>query len=88
VLRTGESNMGWYERLSGSNKLEGARKASVAEEIEIKRYRANHPRLKSDESLGWEGGLFTGYHLHKVEKDASVEYLKTHLPGYWAKIND
>jgi hypothetical protein len=65
--------MGWFERLSGSNKQEGARQASVVEEIEIKRYRVNHPRLKSDESLGWEGNLFTGYHLHKEEKDASTE---------------
>jgi hypothetical protein len=79
--------MGWFERLSGSSKQEGARQASVAEEIEIKRYRADHPQLKSDESLGWEGSLFTGYHLRKVEKDASTEYLKTRLPGYWAKIN-
>jgi len=79
--------MGWFERLSGSDKPEGARQASVAEEVEIKRYRANHPPLKSDESLGWEGCLLAGYHLHKVDKDASTEYLKTHLPGHWAKIN-
>jgi hypothetical protein len=83
----GRNNMGWFEGLSGSNKQESARQASAVEEIEIKRYRDNHPPLKSDESLGWEGNLFTGYHLHKVEKDASTEYLKTQLPGYWAKIN-
>jgi hypothetical protein len=79
--------MGWFERLSGSNKQDGARQTSVAEEIELKRYRVNHPPLKSNESLRWEGNLFTGYHLRKVEKDASTEYLKTHLPGYWGKIN-
>lgn len=80
--------MGWFECLSGSDKQEGARHASAVEEVEIKRYRAHHPPLKSDESLGWDGHLFAGYHLHKVKKDASTEYLKTHLPGYWAKIND
>lgn len=80
--------MGWFERLSGSNKQEGARQASVVEEAEIKRYRANHPPLESDESLGWEGNLFTGYHLDKAAKDASTEYLKTGLPGCWAKINN
>ena len=79
--------MGWFERLSGSNTEEGARQASVAEEIEIKRWRAHHPELKSDESLGWEGCLFTGDHLHKVKKDESTEYLRTHLPGHRAKIN-
>lgn len=79
--------MGWFERLSGSNKQEGARQASVVEEIEIKRYRASHPPLKSDESLEWKGNLFTGYHLHKAEKDTSTEYLKTRLPGHGAKIN-
>lgn len=80
--------MGWFESLSGSNKQESARHASVAEEVEIKRYRAHHPPLKSDESLGWEGHLFAGYHLHKVKKDASTEYVKTHLPGHSAKINN
>jgi hypothetical protein len=80
--------MGWYEWLSGSDTMEGARNASVAEHVEIKRYRDHHPPLKSDESLGWEGHLLTGYHLHKVKKDASTEYLKTRLPGTWGKIND
>ena len=80
--------MGWFEWLSGSDKQEGARHASVAEEIEIKRYRAHHPQLKSDESLGWEGHLFTGYHLHKVKKDASTEYVKTHNPDRSGKINN
>jgi hypothetical protein len=80
--------MGWFERLSGSDEMEGARNASVAEEVEIKRWRAHHRPLESDESLAWEGNLFTGYHLHKVEKGTSTEYLKTHLPGTWAKIND
>jgi hypothetical protein len=80
--------MGWFERLSGSNTMEGARNASVAEEVEIKRYRAHHPPLRSDESLRWEGCLLTGYHLHTAKKDASTEYLRTDLPGYWAKIND
>jgi len=79
--------MGWFERLSGSDKPEGARPASVAEHGEIRRWRADHPPLKSDESLGWEGNLFTGYHLHKVEKDASTEYVRTDLPGRLAKIN-
>jgi hypothetical protein len=80
--------MGWFESLSGSDKQGGARHASVAEKAEIKRYRAHHSPLKSDESLGWEGHLLTGYHLHKVKKDASTEYLKTRLPGYSGKIND
>jgi hypothetical protein len=80
--------MGWFEWLSGSDEMEGARNASVAEEIEIKRWRAHHPPLKSDEALEWEGHLFTGYHLHKVEKDDSTEYVKTHLPGRLGKIND
>jgi hypothetical protein len=79
--------MGWYEWLSGSDQLEGARPASVAERREIKHWRADHPPLKSDESLGWEGHLFTGYHLHKVQKDESTEYVKTGLPGWSAKIN-
>jgi hypothetical protein len=80
--------MGWFECLSGSDEMKGARHASVAEEVEIKRYRAHHSPLKSDESLGWDGHLFTGYHLHKVEKDASTEYVTTDLPGRLAKIND
>lgn len=79
--------MGWFEWLSGGDKQEGARPASVVEEVEIKRYREHHPPLKSDESLGWDGHLLAGYHLHRVKKDASTEYLMTHLPGYWAKIN-
>jgi hypothetical protein len=79
--------MGWYERLSGSDQPEGARPASVAERGEIERWRAAHRPLKSDESLGWEGHLFTGYHLHKVKKDASTEYVRTGLPGDLAKIN-
>jgi hypothetical protein len=80
--------MGWFERLCGSDTQEDARQASVVEEIEIKRWRTHHPPLRADESLGWEGHLFSGYHLHTVKKDASTELLKTHLPGYWAKINN
>jgi hypothetical protein len=80
--------MGWFERLSGSNKPEGARNASVAEQMEIRRYRAHHPPLKSDESLRWDGHLFTGYHLHKVAKGASTEYVTMDLPGRLSKIND
>ncbi|MGH3720337.1 MAG: hypothetical protein ACRDRI_16125 [Pseudonocardiaceae bacterium] len=79
--------MGWFERLSGSDKPEGARNASVAEEVEIKRYRAHHPPLKSDEALRWEGHLLTGYHLHKVRKGASTEYVTADLPSRSAKIN-
>jgi hypothetical protein len=79
--------MGWFERLSGSDKIEGARNASVAEQAEIGRYRAHHPPLRSDESLGWEGHLLTGYHLHRVSKGASTEYVTTDLPGRLAKIN-
>lgn len=79
--------MGWYEWLSGSNTMEGARKASAIEEIEIKSYRDHNPPLKSDESLKWDGHLFTGYHLSKAEKNASTEYLRTTLPGTGAKIN-
>lgn len=79
--------MGWYERLTGSDKEEGARPASVAEHIEIKRWRAEHKPLKSDESLGWEGHLFTGYHLHKVDKNESTEYVTLNLPGKTGKIN-
>lgn len=79
--------MGWYESLSGSNKQESPRNASVAEKIEIKRWRAHNPPLKSDESIGWEGCLLIGCHLHKVPKDASTEYLKTGLPGSTGKIN-
>lgn len=73
--------MGGHERLSDSNKQGGVRRASVVEEIEIKRYRANYPPLASDESLEREGALFTGYHLHGVPKDASTEYFKAHSPG-------
>jgi hypothetical protein len=80
--------MGWYEWLSGSDEPEGARPASVAEHVEIGRWRAHHSPLRSDESLGWEGHLFTGYHLHEVKKDASTEYVTTDLPGRLAKIND
>jgi hypothetical protein len=79
--------MGWYESLSGSNKQESPRPASVAEKVEIKRYRAHNLPLKSDESIGWEGHLLTGCHLHKVAKDASTEYVITRLPGYSGKIN-
>ncbi|MGH3857521.1 MAG: hypothetical protein ACRDR6_29355 [Pseudonocardiaceae bacterium] len=79
--------MGWFERLSGSDTQEGARPASVAEHVEIRRWRADHKPLKSDESLGWKGHLFTGYHLHKVEKNESTEYIKTRLPGTTSKIN-
>lgn len=79
--------MGWYERLSGSDTMEGARHASVAEHKELERYRAHHLPLRSDESLKWDGHLITGYHLHKTEKNASTEYLHTDLPGTWAKIN-
>jgi hypothetical protein len=80
--------MGWFERLSGSAEMEGARNASVVEHVEIRRYRAHHPPLRSDESLGWEGHLFTGYHLRTVRKDASTEYVTTDLPGRLSKIND
>lgn len=79
--------MGWYEWLSGSNQPEGARPASVVEQGEISRWRADHSPLESDESLGWYGHLFTGYHLHKVKKDASTEYVTTDLSGRSAKIN-
>jgi hypothetical protein len=65
----------------------GARQASAVEEIEVKRYRANYSPLTSDESLEGEGNLFTGYHLHRVSKDASTEYFKTHSPCDWEKIN-
>jgi hypothetical protein len=74
--------MEWHEWLSDSNEQEGARRASVVEEIEIKRYRANYPPLTSDESFEGEGNLFTGYHLHGEPKDASAEYFKTHSLGY------
>jgi hypothetical protein len=80
--------MGWFERLSGSAEMEGARNASVVEQVEIRRYRDHHPPLRSDESLGWDGHLFTGYHLHTVKKDASTEYVTTDLPGRLSKIND
>ena len=79
--------MGWFEWLSGSNTMEGARKASGIEQAEIKCYRDNNPELKSDESLEWHGHLFTGYHLRKAKKNASTEYLRTTLPGTWAKLN-
>jgi len=79
--------MGLFEWLSGSGTIESPRNASVAEHVEIGRYRDHHPPLKSDESLGWEGHLLTGYHLHKVKKDASTEYVTTRLPGRTGKIN-
>jgi hypothetical protein len=79
--------MGWFERLSGSDEIEGTRNASVAENVEIGRYRDHHPPLKSDESIGWEGHLLTGYHLHKIKKDASTEYVTLDLPGRTGKIN-
>lgn len=79
--------MGWYEWLSGSDKPEGARPASAVEQCEIRHWRAVHTPLRSDESLGWDGHLFTGYHLHKTKKDTSTEYLKTNLPGRLAKVN-
>lgn len=66
--------MGWFESLSGSNKPEGARNASVAEKIEKRRYLAHHPPLKSDEAFRWEGNLLTGYHFRKV-KGKSGEYV-------------
>ncbi len=59
----------------------------MAENVEIGRYRDHHSPLKFDESLGWEGHLLTGYHLHKVRKGASTEYVTTDLPGRLAKIN-
>jgi hypothetical protein len=67
--------MGWFEWLSGSNKPEGARHASVAEQIEKSRYLAHNPSLKSDEAFQWEGNLFTGYHYRKV-KAKPTEYIK------------
>jgi hypothetical protein len=80
--------MGWFEKLSGSNQEEGARNASVAEEVEVKRYREHNPALKSDESLKWKGGLFTGYHLCKTDKNGSTEYIKSDkLPDKITKIN-
>lgn len=79
--------MGWYEWLSGSNTMEGARTASAVEQMEIKCYRGHNRPLKSDESLKWDGHLFAGYHLRKAEKNASTEYLNTDLPGRLAKIN-
>jgi hypothetical protein len=79
--------MGWYEWLSGSDTMEGARKASVIEQAEIQHWRDHHKPLTSDESLGWEGHLFSGYHIHKVKKDESTEYLKTDLAGTRAKLN-
>ena len=80
--------MGWYEWLSGSDTIEGARKASGIEQAEIRHWRDHHKPLTSDESLRWEGHLFTGYHMRKVEKDESTEYLKTEdLAGKKAKLN-
>lgn len=79
--------MGWYERLSGSDKPEGARLASVAERGAIRRWKDENKPLKSDESLEWRGRLLTGYHLHKTKKDESTEYVKPHLPGGPEKIN-
>ena len=67
--------MGWFEWLSGSNTKEGARNASIAEQIERNRYLANNPPLKDDESLAWEGNLFTGYHFRKA-KGKPAEYIK------------
>jgi hypothetical protein len=68
--------MGWFEYLSGSNKSEGARKASVAERIERCRYLAHHSPPKDGESLQWEGNLFTGYHFRKGKgkPDEYIEY--------------
>jgi hypothetical protein len=68
--------MGWYEWLSGSNTKDGARSASVAEQVERCRYLAHHPPLKPDEAFQWEGNLFTGYHYRKVKRNASIEYIK------------
>lgn len=59
--------MGWYEWLSGSDTPEGARRPSVAEQIEYDRYVAHHPPPKAGEALVWEGSLFTGYHYRKVK---------------------
>lgn len=73
--------MGWFEWLSGSDQPEGARNASVAERVEINRYLSHHAPLKSDESLQWEGSLFTGYHLRKVNGGEITEYVKADRPG-------
>jgi hypothetical protein len=69
--------MGWFEWLSGSDRPEGARDASVAEKVEWSRYSAHHSPLKSDEVFQWEGSLFTGYHYRKV-KGKATEYIKYH----------
>jgi hypothetical protein len=68
--------MGWFECLSGSNKPEGARKASVAERIERCCYLAHHSPPKDGESFQWEGNLFAGYHFRKVKgkPDEYIEY--------------
>lgn len=79
--------MGWFEWLSDSGTIASPRDASAAGQVEIGRYRDHHPPLKSDESLGWEGHLLTGYHLHKVKKDASTKYVTLNLPGRTGKIN-
>ena len=80
--------MGWFEWLSGSDQPEGARNASMAEQVEINRYFAHNPPLKSGESLQWEGSLFTGYHLHKVKDATSTEYIKTDGSDGSAKTKD
>jgi hypothetical protein len=68
--------MGWFEWLSGTDQPEGARNASLAERVEMDRYFSHNPPLKSDEAFQWEGSLFTGYHLKKVKKSGSTEYIK------------
>ncbi|MGH3788030.1 MAG: hypothetical protein ACRDRG_16125 [Pseudonocardiaceae bacterium] len=70
----GRTDMGWFEWLSDSDKPEGGRSPSVAEQFERDRYLAHNPPLKSEESFAWEGSLFTGYHLHKV-KGSGGEYI-------------
>jgi hypothetical protein len=80
--------MGWFEWLSDCDKSEGARHASVAEQIEYRRYRDHHPALKADEALEWKGCLFTGYHLHKTKKGPSTRYIKTDGSDDPVKIND
>lgn len=67
--------MGWFEWLSGSNKPKGARNASIAEQIERRRYLADNPPPKSGEVLVWKGSLFTGYHYRKA-KGPPNEYIK------------
>lgn len=68
--------MGWYEWLSGSDTKEGARSASVAEQIERSHYLAHHPPPKPDEAFQWEGNLFTGYHFRTVKRNGSTEHIK------------